>query len=88
MSYDMESRQKKINYDYSIQDKSLFKIVGQNALSKAFFPTNESLKQAMDMLDLATKIEFIHMELTANLFWGSFLEISVFVVAVLIFIQN
>jgi len=62
--------------------------LGASLLTKAVFPTSAHLKQALAFMDLAVKIEFILLELTSNMFWGSVLELGAFTVAVLIFLRD
>ena len=46
------------------------------------------MKQALSILDLAIKAEFILMELTSSLYWCSWLEIVTFAATILIFVQD
>jgi len=52
------------------------------------FPSEAHMKQALSMVDLAVKAEFLLMELTSSLFWCSWLELTTFTAAILIFVQD
>lgn len=57
-------------------------------LAKAIFPTPAHLKQALIFMDMAIKVEFILLELVANLFWGSILELVVVGLLLSLFITD
>ena len=59
---------------------------GANLLSQSLFPSKGHFKQALSFADLGVKVEFILMEMVANLFWSSYFEIIVFGLCFILFL--
>jgi hypothetical protein len=62
--------------------------VGAEMLQKALFPSKAHLKQGMKLFDLAVKVEYIMMEMMSNMLYGSVLEVGIFVVMILLFVED
>ena len=62
--------------------------MGSKLLQKAVFPTQKHLKHALSMMDLSFKIEFLLFEFVATLFWSSFLEMGIFVLVFVIYLED
>jgi hypothetical protein len=62
--------------------------VAAKVMSKALFPSPKHFKKAMAYGDIVVKLEFLLLDLLNSLFWSSALELTIFVVCLILFMSS
>ena len=64
------------------------KNMSTSLLARAFLPAPKDIKGAIVLLDLGIKFQIMLYELSSSLFWGSIIEVSVFLFFQVLFLAS